>query len=238
MANKSIRGGGQRKQEEDEATVFVRNLPLDLLAQELEETFSEVGPVKKASVIHDKKVPGGGPQKSRGFGFVTFAVAADVDDAIRKLHGTRVRGRALSVEPCGNKKKAELAKAAAAAKTTAKAAPAKAAAAAKAAPSKAAVPLNKPTLAKVAASSTGVREEEGGSESEGADGEKAEKTEAAVGAKAKSKKANKLASAEEVEENAKIPVRLCVIRALRCMASILSFRTSPTLPPPGWLGRR
>lgn len=91
--------------------MFVRNLPLDLLAPELESVFAEVGPVKKASVIHHKKAPGDGGQTSRGFGFVKFAVAADAEECIRQLHGTKIRGRAISVELTAKKGAAAGAKA-------------------------------------------------------------------------------------------------------------------------------
>lgn len=89
----------------DDATVFVRNLPLDMLHPELEALFGDVGPVKSASVIFHKKAPGDGGQQSRGFGFVSFAVPQDAVESIKKLHGTIFRGRDLKVELVANKKK-------------------------------------------------------------------------------------------------------------------------------------
>ncbi|KAG1710352.1 hypothetical protein DVH05_017356 [Phytophthora capsici] len=56
------------------ASVFVRNLPFGVTQEELEQVFSEVGPVKKIDVIKDK-----GKRKSemltRGFAFVKLCVS-------------------------------------------------------------------------------------------------------------------------------------------------------------------
>jgi RNA recognition motif-containing protein len=198
----------QRKQEEDEATVFVRNLPLDLLGPELEEVFSEVGPVKSAAVIHNKRVPGGGPQLSRGFGFVTFALAADVSDAIRKFHGRRIRGRAMSVEPCGEKNKPASPGAAAGASPAAKSFPpkvekviAKDDSTEKAAPS-----TNAPSGETKTASAASKKQSQPTSENNGEDEEASD--EVTPASKVKSKKANKLASVAEAEENASVPVQI------------------------------
>jgi len=195
----------QRKQEEDEATVFVRNLPLDLLGPELEEVFSEVGPVKSAAVVHNKRVPGGGPQLSRGFGFVTFALAADVSDAIRKFHGRRIRGRALSVEPCGEKNKPANAPAAAGASPAKPMPPKVEKVNAKDDSTEKAAPVSTALSNEIKTTSATCQKE--GSSSSKKDGDEDGKDEATTTSKAKSKKANKLASVEEAEENASVPVR-------------------------------
>ena len=83
--------------QDDQCTVMVRNLPLDLFGPELEGIFAEVAPVKKAAVIHHKKTPGVTPA-SRGFGFVKFALADDAMTSIAKLQGTYIRGRELKLE--------------------------------------------------------------------------------------------------------------------------------------------
>ena len=38
----------------DPRTVFVRNLPFGVSQEELEELFSEIGPIRKVSVIKEK----------------------------------------------------------------------------------------------------------------------------------------------------------------------------------------
>ncbi|TMW67104.1 hypothetical protein Poli38472_012220 [Pythium oligandrum] len=79
------------------ATVFVRNLPFDVTQDALEQVFGEIGPVKKVDVIKDK-----GKKKSetttRGFAFVRFAMAADAQYAIEKLHQSDFRGRKMILE--------------------------------------------------------------------------------------------------------------------------------------------
>lgn len=90
---------------EEVKDVMVRNLPLDLLGPELENLFSEVGPIKKVAVIHHKKKPGDGGQVSRGFGFVKFSLAADASEAVKQYNGKNIRGRNISVELTSKDKK-------------------------------------------------------------------------------------------------------------------------------------
>lgn len=51
--------------EDKSQTLFVRNLPFDATAAQLEELFSDVGPVRKCYIVTDK-----GSNASRGFGYV------------------------------------------------------------------------------------------------------------------------------------------------------------------------
>jgi len=60
----------------NKSTIFVRNLPPDTLRSELEDLFGDVGPIKKCSIIHDKKHDVG---RGRGFGFVRFASEEDAE---------------------------------------------------------------------------------------------------------------------------------------------------------------
>lgn len=46
-------------------TLFVRNLPFDATAAQLEEVFSDIGPVRKCYIVTDA-----GKKTSRGFGYV------------------------------------------------------------------------------------------------------------------------------------------------------------------------
>jgi RNA recognition motif-containing protein len=71
--------------------IFVRNLPFDATAEDLEGVCSAVGPVKRASIIQEKGV-------SKGFGFVKFAIEDDAARAAEALDGTDFRGRTLRVE--------------------------------------------------------------------------------------------------------------------------------------------
>ncbi|KAG2787720.1 hypothetical protein PC129_g7621 [Phytophthora cactorum] len=79
------------------ASVFVRNLPFGVTQEELEQVFSEVGPVRKIDVIKDK-----GKRKSemltRGFAFVKFAVGSDAAVAVEKLNKTDFQGRKMLID--------------------------------------------------------------------------------------------------------------------------------------------
>ena len=50
-------------EEDDNATVFVRNIAFDVTNQDLESFFGDVAPVRRAFIVEQNG-------KSRGFGFV------------------------------------------------------------------------------------------------------------------------------------------------------------------------
>jgi cold-inducible RNA-binding protein len=61
--------------------LFVAGLPYDMDDAELEEIFDKFGPVVSAKVAMDRETG-----KSKGFGFVEMAEAADGKDAIEMLN--------------------------------------------------------------------------------------------------------------------------------------------------------
>jgi nucleolar protein 4 len=80
----------------DEATVFVRNIPVDTGRLDLEDYFSEYGPVKKCSIIQPKGADSnhedGGDEKDGGrrpskllYGFIKFVNAEDAVCAVDEL---------------------------------------------------------------------------------------------------------------------------------------------------------
>ena len=71
-----------KKQETNLASVFVRNLPYDTTDAQLEEHFSDVGPLKEAYVIRDKKTKAG-----RGFAFVSYVLPEDAHEMARRFAG-------------------------------------------------------------------------------------------------------------------------------------------------------
>lgn len=79
------------------ASVFVRNLPFGVTQEELEQVFSDIGPVKKIDVIKDK-----GKRRSelltRGFAFVKFAVESDAAMAVEKLNKKDFQGRKMLID--------------------------------------------------------------------------------------------------------------------------------------------
>ena len=72
--------------------LYVGNLPYSVTDQELNEIFSEIGEVQSARVMNDRETG-----RSRGFGFVEMKNEDDGREAIEKLNGADMGGRALVV---------------------------------------------------------------------------------------------------------------------------------------------
>ncbi|XP_024539975.1 RNA-binding protein 28 [Selaginella moellendorffii] len=83
----------KRENEIDARTVFVRGLPLTLSDAQLEEAFSDIGPVRRAFTVKDKAT-----NKHRGFGFVQFAIAEDAQRAVASKNDSSMEGRRIKVE--------------------------------------------------------------------------------------------------------------------------------------------
>ena len=83
-----------------ENTVFVRLVPppTKVLRHELEELFSQMGPIKKSSWIHadNSSSKKGGEQigssshSSKGYGFVKYLSEEDAQAATNELHDTSI----------------------------------------------------------------------------------------------------------------------------------------------------
>ena len=74
-------------------TVRVRNLPFKYTNEDLETLFSEIGPLRQAFVVRDTST-----KRSKGFGYVSFAIEEDTTSAIDTLNGKNVEGRCIIVE--------------------------------------------------------------------------------------------------------------------------------------------
>ena len=72
--------------------IYVGNLPYTSTEQELEELFSQYGPVSRANIVTDRDTG-----RSRGFGFVEMENQADGQAAIDALNGQEWGGRTLTV---------------------------------------------------------------------------------------------------------------------------------------------
>ena len=80
--------------------MFVRNLPYSTTDASLTEAFSnEFGPVKEAFIVAERG-PGG---KSKGYGFVYFALAEDAASAVAKSKSFKVDGRAVTIDTANRK---------------------------------------------------------------------------------------------------------------------------------------
>ena len=74
--------------------MFVRNLPYTCTDAGLEAAFGEIGPVKESFIVAEKG-PGG---RSKGFGFVQFALAEDAAAAVAKSKQFKVDGRPVTID--------------------------------------------------------------------------------------------------------------------------------------------
>ncbi|KAM4618578.1 RNA-binding protein 28 isoform 2-T2 [Polymixia lowei] len=61
-------------------TLFIKSLPTSASNERLEEIFSEIGPVKQCFVVNEK-----GTKTCRGFGYVTFAMEEDAQQALKEI---------------------------------------------------------------------------------------------------------------------------------------------------------
>ncbi|XP_072258045.1 RNA-binding protein 28 [Pyxicephalus adspersus] len=61
-------------------TLFIRGLPGDASNEGLEQLFSNTGPVRQCFVVRDK-----GTEKCRGFGYVTFSMLEDAQQAMKDI---------------------------------------------------------------------------------------------------------------------------------------------------------
>ena len=73
--------------------LFVGGLSFSTSTERLREVFEQAGAVESAAVVTDRDTG-----RSRGFGFVEMATAAEADTAVKKLNGQEVDGRTLKVE--------------------------------------------------------------------------------------------------------------------------------------------
>lgn len=94
--NSSFRGsrGRERTGSNSSNRLYVGNLAWSVDDDALATLFSEQGNVREARVVYDRE-----SGRSRGFGFVTYNSAEEVNSAIEALDGLDLNGRSIRVSP-------------------------------------------------------------------------------------------------------------------------------------------
>jgi RNA recognition motif-containing protein len=72
--------------------LYVGNLPFSATDESLQEMFAQSGSVTSAKIIMDRDTG-----RSKGFGFVEMSSEQEASDAVQKLNGQSVGGRAITV---------------------------------------------------------------------------------------------------------------------------------------------
>ena len=73
--------------------LFIGGLSFNTPAERLRELFGQIEGVESVTIVTDRDTG-----QSRGFGFVEVATTEAANDAIAKLNGAQLDGRALRVE--------------------------------------------------------------------------------------------------------------------------------------------
>ena len=72
--------------------IYIGNLSYEVTDSDLQSAFSAFGSVTSAKLVMDMD-----SGRSKGFGFVEMAAQDEAQNAIAKLNGSEIRGRAVSV---------------------------------------------------------------------------------------------------------------------------------------------
>ncbi|EFA86091.1 hypothetical protein PPL_01328 [Heterostelium album PN500] len=87
----------------DNKQIFISNLPFDTKKEEIEEFFSEVGPIKRSFIVTKKD----DKTKCTGNAFLWFALADHAKEAIKSFNNKKFKNRSIKVEQAKPKREDE-----------------------------------------------------------------------------------------------------------------------------------
>lgn len=87
---------GEYFEPDEEATVYVGNLPYDTESEYLAQLFKYAGTVESSEIIYNKETG-----QSRGFGFITMSTVEQAEKAVEIFHGSELDGRLMTVNKAG-----------------------------------------------------------------------------------------------------------------------------------------
>ena len=99
VVNENAKTKEKKKENRD---VFVRNLPHTTTDEALENAFSEIGLVRQAWVAREK-----GTNVHRGFGYVSFSMKEDVEEALKHNMKLEIEGRKIGILRSKEKEKVD-----------------------------------------------------------------------------------------------------------------------------------
>lgn len=82
----------QSQSQANSRSVFVGNIPYEATEEQIQEIFSQVGPVVTFRLVFDRDTG-----KPKGYGFVEYRDSQTALSAMRNLNGYEINGRALRV---------------------------------------------------------------------------------------------------------------------------------------------
>lgn len=83
----------ESKDAKPSSTLFVSSLPYSATTTDLQTLFSDIGPLKRAFVVTDQQT-----KKSKGVGYVTFALVEDAKAALEQLQGKSLDGGSRKIQ--------------------------------------------------------------------------------------------------------------------------------------------
>lgn len=100
VGKKALKGSNYRGYVDSPHKLYAGNLGWDLTSKDLRKAFAKQPGLLSAKVVYERH-----NAKSRGYGFVSFETADDVEAALNAMSGVEVQGRPLRLNLAADNKK-------------------------------------------------------------------------------------------------------------------------------------